>query len=85
VVRYQSESAARVFGFSSDLVGRVRQPDTPDDAKRHTEVLQEAAHVLLRIRTTELRVLHADGRYRDTKTTVTNLLDEHSVAGLVLN
>jgi len=86
VIRYHTESAARVFGFSPDVVGRTFVDLIhPGDAERFREVLQEAALVSLRIRTIELRVLHTDGRYRDAETTVTNLLDEASVAGLVLN
>ncbi|HVA60429.1 MAG TPA: EAL domain-containing protein [Mycobacteriales bacterium] len=85
VVSYQSAAATRVFALPAP--GLLGQPITdwvhPDDLTRFTEALATAADSEgARI---ECRFRHSDGSYRSAETAVTNLLDEPTVAALVLN
>ena len=86
LVLYQSESAARLLGFTPEIIGTSffnRLADS--DRDRFSRAVNEAKEIPLQALTTELRVLHADGRTRHVETTITNLLEEPSVRGLVLN
>ncbi len=86
-VRYQSESIERIFGVPAsmllgrpfyDLLGR----------KARARVAQGVAEVLPTPRATtvfEIVLRHGDGRYRMAEMTITNLLDDPYVQGLVFN
>jgi diguanylate cyclase (GGDEF)-like protein/PAS domain S-box-containing protein len=86
-VRYQSESIERIFGVPAsmllgrpfyDLLGR----------KARARVAEGIAEVLPTPRATtvfEIVLRHGDGRYRMAEMTITNLLDDPYVQGLVFN
>jgi diguanylate cyclase (GGDEF)-like protein/PAS domain S-box-containing protein len=86
-VRYQSDSIERVFGYPAALLVGRRLVDVAGP--------QAAGHIAAAIRSvldrpyattvTGLELRHADGRLLDAEMTVTNLLDDPSVGGLVLN
>jgi PAS domain S-box-containing protein len=84
-VLYQSPSVERVLGYlPEDLVGtKISSLLHPDDRQRvlGTQAVDEAhpTHAV------ECRVRHADGSWRNFETTVTNLLHDPNVEGLVLN
>ena len=86
-VLYQSPSIEKALGHSADsIIGsdltRLVHPD--DRARWRSAVAQMSAQrdgpVVL-----EWRMWHADGSWHVLETTVSNLLDEPSVQGLVLN
>lgn len=84
-VSYQSPAVGRVFALPP--VGLVGHPVAewvhPEDLPRFSEALERAGTAGdVRI---ECRLRHADGSYRFTETAVTDLLDEPTVAALVLN
>jgi diguanylate cyclase (GGDEF)-like protein/PAS domain S-box-containing protein len=87
VVRYQSESVTRVFGYTAtELTG---QPlDGILDGHSPTQ-LREALHQLsghpYGNLTLELDVRHHDGRARQVEMMITNLMDDENVRGYVLN
>ncbi|SNY49064.1 putative bifunctional diguanylate cyclase/phosphodiesterase [Paractinoplanes atraurantiacus] len=75
-VRYQSSSVERLFGYRvEDLVGKRVAA-----AAARTEGLKPGETV-----TFEALLPHADGVRRPAEMTITNLLDDPYVAGLVLN
>ncbi|HKN48734.1 MAG TPA: ATP-binding protein, partial [Actinomycetota bacterium] len=84
-VVYQSPSVERVLGYlADDLVGtKISSLLHPDDRQRvlGPQAVDEArpTHAV------ECRVRHADGSWRNFETTVTNLLHDPNVEGLVLN
>ncbi|GAB1693396.1 putative bifunctional diguanylate cyclase/phosphodiesterase [Krasilnikovia sp. M28-CT-15] len=86
-VLYQSESAQRVFGFSPRQVNGRMLTELLDSesAARLTEALATALERPDDSVVMELRVPHADGQPRESEVTVTNLLDDPNVGGLVLN
>ena len=85
-ITYQSSSVERVFGYTDDLIGsRITDWIHPDDAKRTIDYVEAAlregkANLIL-----ECRVRAYDGSWLHAETTVTNLLDDPSVRGMVLN
>ncbi|GAA0797403.1 putative bifunctional diguanylate cyclase/phosphodiesterase [Spirilliplanes yamanashiensis] len=87
VVLYQSESVRRVFGYSArTLTGRALiHLLHPDSAARLVEALRTVAGRPYATTVLELTVPHRDKRPRQAEMTVTNLLDDPSVGGLVLN
>jgi diguanylate cyclase (GGDEF)-like protein/PAS domain S-box-containing protein len=86
-VRYQSESIERVFGYFGDALLDRPLSDLLDDAsaQRLAATVDELTAEPYGIRVLELSVRHRSGRMCQAETTVTNLLDEPSVGGLVLN
>ena len=84
-VVYQSPSVERVLGYlAEDLVGtKISSLVHPDDRQRMLgpQALDEAHQT----HAVECRVRHADGSWRNFETTVTNLLHDPNVEGLVLN
>ena len=86
-VRYQSPSVERILGRGvGDVTGaNWRGLIHPDDTARMGELLDAVADGSEPTETIEWRVRHADGRWLELETTVTNLLDEPNVAGIVLN
>jgi diguanylate cyclase (GGDEF)-like protein/PAS domain S-box-containing protein len=86
-VVYQSASSMRVLGYSStELLGRrfADLLDQPSRIKFSLAVTEVAKHPS-RNDPLVLRLIHADGAWRQVETTVTNLLDDPAVQALVLN
>ena len=86
-VMYQSESVQRVFGRDPrELLGApltaVCDHFSAEDLRRG---LLEAAREPYSMRELELTILHPDGHARQVETTITNLLENPNVQGLVLN
>lgn len=86
VVQYQSPSIERVLGWSPDEVvgSRFTRLIHPADLPRWRAALAEAAGPRGSA-SLEWRVRHRDGSWRHLETTVSNLLDEPGVVGIVLN
>ncbi|XVV09388.1 putative bifunctional diguanylate cyclase/phosphodiesterase [Actinoplanes sp. CA-131856] len=80
-IRYQSSSVERIFGYRvEDLVGkRVVDVAGPVVAARIDEVMHGAISIF------EMPLRHADGVERRAEMTITNLLGDPHVRGLVLN
>jgi diguanylate cyclase (GGDEF)-like protein/PAS domain S-box-containing protein len=87
VVLYQSESVQRVFGFTSAMItGRViTERFTPESATRLMNALRSVSSRPYATTVLELTLPHLDQRQRQAEITVTNLLDDPNVGGLVLN
>ncbi|MEV7624698.1 EAL domain-containing protein [Actinoplanes sp. NPDC089786] len=86
-IRYQSESVERIFGFTADELVGVRLKDA---VGRRTKAQLEAAidAVLQRPLATvvvETMLPHKAGGRRHAEVTITNLLHDPTVNGLVLN
>jgi diguanylate cyclase (GGDEF)-like protein/PAS domain S-box-containing protein len=86
-VRYQSPSARKVFGHDHEaLVGTpLSEVVAPADAARFLGLLAETAARPSATAVGEFAIADSTGRLRPAEITVTNLLDDPSVAGLVLN
>jgi diguanylate cyclase (GGDEF)-like protein/PAS domain S-box-containing protein len=86
-VLYQSESLTRVFGYpAATLAGRSVTALLDDDsALRLRLALHQLAQQPYGTTVLELTVRHHDGHARDAEMTITNLLDDANVRGLVLN
>jgi diguanylate cyclase (GGDEF)-like protein/PAS domain S-box-containing protein len=86
-VEYVSESMTRVFGYSeAHLLGRrLTQILDSDAGARLREGLAEVAERPYGVLELELPLHHRDGHQCTVQFTVTNLLDNPSVGGLVLN
>ncbi|WP_432824280.1 putative bifunctional diguanylate cyclase/phosphodiesterase [Dactylosporangium sp. CA-092794] len=86
-VTYQSESIQRVFGFDpARIMGARLTRVLPADA---AQVLRAAiaaiAATAYATRVVEVAMPHADGHVRLTEVTLTNLLGDANVEGIVLN
>ena len=86
-VTYQSESIAPVLGYSADSVAGTSLADLLESASaaRFTAALAEVADREQGVRVLELDLRHADGRLCHVEMTLTNLLANPSVGGIVLN
>jgi diguanylate cyclase (GGDEF)-like protein/PAS domain S-box-containing protein len=86
-VVYQSESVQRVFGYpASFLTGRrLTKLLDPESGLRLAQALRQVAGRPYATTVLELSVRHRDRRVRQAEMTITNLLSDPSVAGLVLN
>jgi len=86
-VEYVSESMTRVFGYSeAHLLGRpLTQILDPDPGIRLREGLAEVSERPYGVLELELPLRHRDGHHCTVQFTITNLLDNPSVGGLVLN
>jgi diguanylate cyclase (GGDEF)-like protein/PAS domain S-box-containing protein len=87
IVLYQSESIQRVFGWSSEsLTGRPLSImlDAPEAAALEA-ALHDATREPYSLRVVELEVRHREGRSCHAEVTITNLLADPNVGGLVLN
>jgi diguanylate cyclase (GGDEF)-like protein/PAS domain S-box-containing protein len=86
-VLYQSESVQRIFGYAPRfLTGRrLTQLLDPASAMRLAQALRQVAGRPHATTVLELTVPHRDGRTREAEMTITNLLDDPHVGGLVLN
>ena len=86
-IRYQSESVERIFGYpASTLVGRkLIEVAGSRAAPRITAAIESVSAEPYASTVMEMLLRHHDGRLRQAEMTVTNLLDDPSVNGLVLN
>jgi diguanylate cyclase (GGDEF)-like protein/PAS domain S-box-containing protein len=86
-VLYQSESVQRVFGYPAHwLTGRrLTNLIDPESASRLAGALRSVAGRPYATTVLELTVRHRDRRLRQAEMTITNLLGDPSVGGLVLN
>ncbi|BBH64000.1 hypothetical protein ACTI_06850 [Actinoplanes sp. OR16] len=86
-VIYQSESVQRIFGYTPRfLTGRrLTQLLDPASAHRLAQALRQVTGRPHATTVLELTVQHRDGRTREAEMTITNLLDDPHVGGLVLN
>jgi diguanylate cyclase (GGDEF)-like protein/PAS domain S-box-containing protein len=87
VIRYQSSSVARVFGYEPvELVGRpLTSWVHPDDAPALLGAIGQAspgAEGSIRV---QCRRRHSDGSWRHVETMVTNLAHDPGVRGVVVN
>ena len=86
VIIYQSSSLGRVFGYTSDLTGTVLADWIhPDDATNTVNCVDEALRGQQSNLIIECRMRTHDGSWIHAETTLTNLLDDPSVRGVVLN
>ncbi|MEU7904528.1 bifunctional diguanylate cyclase/phosphodiesterase [Actinoplanes sp. NPDC049118] len=86
-VLYQSESVQRVFGYSPGLLTgrRLTSLLEPAAAARLAGALRSVTERPHATTMLELTVPHRDRRLRQAEITITNLLDDPNVGGLVLN
>jgi diguanylate cyclase (GGDEF)-like protein/PAS domain S-box-containing protein len=86
-VLYQSESVQRVFGYPAHVLTgrRLTKLVDPESGMRLAQALRQVAGRPYATTVLELAVRHRDGRIRQAEMTITNLLSDPSVAGLVLN
>ncbi|MEV4281302.1 putative bifunctional diguanylate cyclase/phosphodiesterase [Actinoplanes xinjiangensis] len=87
LIRYQSESMRRVFGYPPEaFVGR-RYTDLVDDevALRLAQAMRQVAARPFADVTLEVVHTHRDGGRRPSEVIITNLVDDPHVAGFVLN
>jgi len=84
-ITYQTPSAKRILGYAAgSLEGRkftslVHPEDVEQALAGFTKALRAGASL-----TTDLRVRHSDGGWRDVEMTTTNLLSDPTVEGIVL-
>jgi diguanylate cyclase (GGDEF)-like protein/PAS domain S-box-containing protein len=86
-IRYQSPSAGKVFGHDHEaLVGTsLAALVVPGDRARFLALLQDTATRPFSTTVAEFAVHDSDDLARATEITITNLLDDPNVDGLVLN
>jgi diguanylate cyclase (GGDEF)-like protein/PAS domain S-box-containing protein len=86
-IRYQTPSGARVLGHDPTLLVGQRLSGIlrPDDARRLMAAMKEAAADPGRPIALDLSIWHRDGHWCATETTVTSLLHDPRINGLVLN
>ena len=84
---YLSPASQRILGFApAALLGRNPFDFVhPDDVPRVWAVIRAVQRAPGQPRQTEYRLRHADGSWRHIRTSVTNLLAEPSVNGVVFN
>ena len=87
IITYQSMSSDRVFGYPpSQLEGKsLCELMDPVEADNLLEALEYAAAKPLRIHRVGSTWRHATAGFRDVELTITNLLEDPHVNGLVLN
>jgi len=86
VMRYQSPSVERLIGFDRDeLIGHnIFELIHPEDAPRVEAVLQEALRTPGAVHSVDFRIRRKDGVYRYFESMGRNLLDDPSVAGVIV-
>jgi diguanylate cyclase (GGDEF)-like protein/PAS domain S-box-containing protein len=86
-VRYQSPSLTRVLGYAPDRLLGTRLSDllAVEHESAAAHLLAATADEAAGTRTSEWRLRHEDGSWRDLEVSSTNLLDESTVSGIVLN
>jgi diguanylate cyclase (GGDEF)-like protein/PAS domain S-box-containing protein len=87
VLRFVSPSMTRIFGYQvSEMLGaRLTQFLHPDDVLGALDLIASAASEPGATARREWRVRHRDGHWLHAETAGTNLLDEPTVRGIVLN
>ncbi len=87
MIRYLSPSLRQVLGFRpDDMVGTAIDPIIhSDDAKLFRSALTSAVHASGTVGRVDVRARHRDGSWRDLEVTLTNLLAEPHVSGIVAN
>ncbi len=85
-IRYQSESSERLFGYpAEDVVGRhIHEYLVGMPVEELLAALQQASPDPTRVQTLHLSWQHSSGRLCRVETTITNLLANPAVGGLVL-
>ena len=86
-IRYQSASVERVFGYEPDLLTGTAFADLvhPDDIDVCINAVGHAESTPGGTALVEFGLLHREGHWCRSETAITNLLDEPSVRGVVLN
>jgi diguanylate cyclase (GGDEF)-like protein/PAS domain S-box-containing protein len=86
-IRFASPSAARVFGYDPEAMVRTAVPALlhPDDRERSATFFREAAAAPGVSGPVEWRFRQPDGSWLHAEILATNLLDDASVQGIVLN
>ncbi|MFI7599211.1 putative bifunctional diguanylate cyclase/phosphodiesterase [Actinoplanes sp. NPDC049681] len=86
-VLYQSESVKRVFGFPAHVITgrRLTSVFDPESAARLADALRSVSSRPYASTVLELTLRHRDRRQRQAEITITNLLTDANVGGLVLN
>jgi PAS domain S-box-containing protein len=86
-ITFASHNARRVLGFTpEEMVGRpVFDFDHPDDVAQASAVFEEALAMPRGRRLTTLRCRHKNDGWRVLDISAVNLMDDPSVAGLVIN
>jgi PAS domain S-box-containing protein len=86
-LNYLSPASGRILGFSPDeMLGRNPFDFVhPDDRTQVRTAIRDVLRAPGRSLETEYRLRHADGSWRTIRTSITNLLAEPSVAGVVFN
>lgn len=84
---YTSPANKSIFGYDdSDLYGsRLREIIHPDDKQRTLNAMAEIRDEPAKSRALEVRVQRRDGEWIYVESILTNLLDQPSVAGIVIN
>ncbi|GAA3286196.1 hypothetical protein GCM10020218_047630 [Dactylosporangium vinaceum] len=87
VVTYQSESVARVFGYDPAYFSGLRLTERilAESVPALTAAVEAITGTAYATRVVELPMLHADGHRCLAEVTLTNLLEDPSVRGIVLN
>ncbi len=87
LINYQSMSCERLFGYHPDELQGTLLTDLmdPQSAQQLRHGLLHAAAEPLKLHTLRTTYRHADGSERDVELTITNLLHNDHVRGLVLN
>ena len=87
VIRYQSPSVTRVFGYAKDeMLGmNLRELLHPEDRRRVFGLILAAQDEGRETELVECRVKHADGSWRYAETAVSSKLDDPDVCGVILN
>ncbi|GGN60546.1 hypothetical protein GCM10010112_16910 [Actinoplanes lobatus] len=87
VIRYQSESMQRVFGYPAAVFVGRRYTDLVDAevAMRLAQAMRQVAARPFASVTLEVVHTHQDGRKRPSEAIITNLVNDPHVAGFVLN
>jgi diguanylate cyclase (GGDEF)-like protein/PAS domain S-box-containing protein len=87
MIRYQSESMRRVFGYPPEVFLGHRYTDLVDDevAMRLARAMRQVAARPFAHVTLEVVHTHRDGGKRPSEVIITNLVDDPHVAGFVLN
>jgi diguanylate cyclase (GGDEF)-like protein/PAS domain S-box-containing protein len=87
VVLYQTPAVTRILGHDPSLLVGTRFTGLlrPADGRRLENVIAEVALHPGTSRTMEFPVWHKSGGWCDTETTITSLLDDPDIRGIVLN
>ncbi|TMD04890.1 MAG: EAL domain-containing protein [Chloroflexi bacterium] len=85
IARYASPSVERIFGYRSDAAGPIFDVVNPDDRPGLQALLESLVARPGSTATIDARLRHRDGSWRYCELTITNLLQDPSVGGLVIN